>query len=211
MALDREYKIDAPTHKCQQCGRVFGVGDEYYSAVVETAEENRLDRHDFCPGCWKPEAQVFYSFWKTRVPEPQPDSDRGPRLVDMGRLVELFEHLAEATDVQAQRFRYVLALVLMRKRRLKILESRRLADGGETLSLRETGTDRRFTVSSPRLSEEEIRSVADRLREILDMPERWDQIQAEADSVASESTAEAAGQPDTSNDAESEKAGDGDA
>ena len=177
MALDREYKIGAPSRHCHTCERVFGVGDEYYSVVVETAQEDHLARQDFCPGCWKPDAGAYFSFWKARVPEPEAAAQRGPRLVDLGRLLQLFEHLADSPDEQAQRFRYVLALVLMRKRRLKIVESRRIAGGrGEALTLRETGSERRHEVSCPSISDEEIRSVADRLREILDMPDKWDQL-----------------------------------
>jgi hypothetical protein len=109
----------------------------------------------------------------------------------MGRLMQLFEHLADAPDDQAQRFRYVLALVLMRKRRLKILETRRLSGGrGEVLTLREPVTQKQHVVNCPSVTEEEIRSVADRLRDILDMPERWDNpTAAEAPAVASEAPA----------------------
>jgi hypothetical protein len=202
--LDREYKIGTPSRQCLACAKVFGVGDEYFSAVAETAEEDRLERQDFCPGCWKAD-QAYFSFWKTRVPEPGQSVQHGPRLVDMGRLLQLFEHLADAPDEPAQRFRYVLALVLMRKRRLRILESRRLPGGGEKLTLREVGTQRVHEVSCPNISEEEIRSVADRLGEILDMPEKWDQVQtteaeaapADASSAATDSAAndEPAGEP----------------
>ena len=179
MPLDREYKIGAPSHHCHTCERGFAIGDEYYSAVVETAQEDHLARHDFCPQCWKPGEGAYFSFWKARVPEPEQPVQRGPRLVDLGRLMQLFEHLADSPDEQVQRFRYVLALVLMRKRRLKIVESRRTAGGrGEALVLRETGSERRHQVSCPSISDDEIRSVADRLREILDMPDKWDQLQA---------------------------------
>ena len=194
--MDREFKIEASSHRCHTCQRVFAVGEEYFSAVTETQEEDRLARHDFCPACWGPESAACFSFWKTRVPEPETPNDRGPRLVDMGRLMQLFEHLADALNVQAQRFRYVLALVLMRKSRLKILESRRLSGGrGEELTLREPGTQRQHVVLCPSVTEDEIRSVADRLREILDMPERWDQVQAApADVPAAEPAAPASPQ-----------------
>ena len=150
------------------------MNEEYYSAVVETAQENLLERHDFCGPCWKPPEGGYFSYWKTHVPEPGPDLRRGPRLIDMGRLMELFEHLADSEDVQARRFRYVLALVLMRKRRLKVVESRRLKDGGEEQTQREPGTQRTHAVSAPPVTEDEIRSVTDRLREVLDLPEKWD-------------------------------------
>jgi hypothetical protein len=189
MALDREYRIGASARKCQACERVFCVGDEYFSAVAETKEDDLFERRDLCPACWKPEA-AYFSFWKTRVSVPEQAQTHGPR-IDMGRLLQLFEHLAESPDEKAQRFRYVLALVLMRKRRMRILESKRLPGGGEKLTLREVGTGRTHEIACPSISEEEIRSVADRLREILDMPEKWDQVQTAEAAPAAESAAKA--------------------
>ena len=185
MALEREYKIESSARQCSQCDRAFGVGEEYYSAVVETEEEARLARRDFCPACWQPETQTFFSFWKTSVPAPEPT--RGPRLIDFTRLLRLFERLEQSEDEENRRFRYVLALVLMRKRRLRLLSSRRTGSGrAETLTLREVGGDRQHTVQNPGLSDEEVQGVADRLREILDMPEQWEEEDAgEGESDAS--------------------------
>jgi hypothetical protein len=180
MALEKDYKIVASSRACHACGRRFDVGDAYYSAVVEADGEEMFARCDFCPDCWDPADGDYFSFWKTRVPEPPPDRSGGPRLVDLGRLMQLFEHLADADQDHAQRFRYVLALVLMRKKRLRLLEQRRLAGGrGEELTLREPGTGRRHVVTCRSLSEDEICSVTERLGEVLDMPEKWDRIEAE--------------------------------
>ena len=46
MALDREYNISASSHACQGCARTFGVGDEYYSAVLEVEGDEMFARHD---------------------------------------------------------------------------------------------------------------------------------------------------------------------
>ena len=185
MALDREYKITASSHACQACDRRFAIGDAYYSAILEVDGDEMFARHDFCTDCWNPDAAEYFSFWKTRVPEPEQPRRRGPQLVDLARLMELFEHLGDAQEDRALRFRYVLALVLMRKRRLKIVSSRRL-DGGraEELTLREPGTDRRHLVRGPRISDDEIRAVSNRLRDVLDMPERWDQLATNDDEPA---------------------------
>ena len=171
MAPDREYKIEASSRRCHTCQRVFIVNDDYYSAVVETAEDLFV-RQDFCPDCWNPE-HSYFSFWKTRVPEPEAAS-HGPRFVDMERLLQLFQRLEEQQEPEAQRFRYVLGLVLMRKRRLRLLSSRRLKGGsGEELTVREVGAGREYVVTCPGLSQAELAAVADRLREVLDMPEKW--------------------------------------
>ena len=176
MAPEREYKIESSARQCSACERAFGVGEEYYSAVVETEEEGRLARRDFCPACWRPDTQTFFSFWKTSVPAPEPP--RGPQLIDFARLLRLFERLEESADEENRRFRYVLALVLMRKRRLRLISLRRLGGRAEILTLREVGGDRQHTVQNPGLSDEEIQGVADRLRDILDMPERWEEEDA---------------------------------
>ena len=176
MAPEREYQIESSARQCSACGRAFGVGEEYYSAVVETQEEGRLARRDFCPACWQPDTQTYFSFWKTSVPAPEPA--HGPRLIDFTRLLRLFERLQESEDEENRRFRYVLALVLMRKRRLRLISLRRLGGRAEILTLREVGGDRQHTVQNPGLSDEEVQGVADRLREILDMPERWEEEEA---------------------------------
>ena len=202
MAIEREYKVESSSRRCSGCERAFGVGDEYYSAVVETDQENFLARRDFCPACWErrkggavlpgegERPLLFFSFWKTRIPEPK-DQGRGPRLIDLERLLALFERLGESQDPGAQRFRYVLALALMRKRRLRLVSSRRLGGPsatlgtalspskggkrGEEMVLREVGSEKTHVVLSPGLSADEMISVAGRLQEILDMPERWEQ------------------------------------
>ncbi len=179
MALDRDYKIDTSSRQCAACGRPFDVGETYVSAVVETGEEDRFERRDFCDGCWQPDG-AYFSFWRTRVPPPEPEGT-GPRLADLDRLMRLFERLGDETDDASRRFRYVLALALMRKRRLKLSASRRLPDGGEELTVRVAGTDTEFAVVAPRLTEDEVLAVADRLREILDIPESWEARDAGTD------------------------------
>jgi hypothetical protein len=44
------------------------------------------------------------------------------------------------------------------------------------MTLREVGSEKTHVVLSPGLSADEMISVAGRLQEILDMPERWEQV-----------------------------------
>jgi hypothetical protein len=93
-------------------------------------------RVDFCQGCWdqgrrpeqlSPEALglvepgiqaklAMFSFWKTTVPMPQ---QKKKLLVDDTVLVDVFQRMEGKTEPQEVRFRFVLALILMRKRLLK--------------------------------------------------------------------------------------------
>jgi len=96
-------------------------------------------RVDFCQGCWdegrrpeglSPEALglvepgpsaararlAMFSFWRTTVPLPQ---QKKKLLVDDTVLADVFQRMEGKTDPQEVRFRFVLALILMRKRLLK--------------------------------------------------------------------------------------------
>jgi hypothetical protein len=93
-------------------------------------------RVDFCEVCWgagkRPEQVsaealgvasadaasklVMFSFWKTIVPLPQ---QKKKLLVDDSVLMDVFGRMEGRTEPQEVRFRFVLALILMRKRLLK--------------------------------------------------------------------------------------------
>ena len=105
-------------------------------------EHSPFVRLDFCASCWEqghrpenlppevlglpapepayPAGPAFklemFSFWKTTVPEPQ---QKKKLLVDDSVLVDVFQRMEAKTDPQEIRFRFVLALILMRKRLLK--------------------------------------------------------------------------------------------
>jgi len=101
-------------------------------------EHSPFVRLDFCTNCWQqgrrpenlppealgitPEAAAhapkleMFSFWKTTVPEPQ---QKKKLLVDDSVLADVFQRMEGKTDPQEVRFRFVLALILMRKRLLK--------------------------------------------------------------------------------------------
>lgn len=86
-------------------------------------------RLNFCPECWNtgkrpaPPTEMF-SFWKTVVPESQ---KKAKTFVDDSVLLDLFNRLAERAEILDLQFRFVLALLLMRKRLLKY-------DGASVLS-----------------------------------------------------------------------------
>ncbi len=99
------------------------------------AEPSPFVRVDFCLACWgagtRPEelsaeareeiapgspGLEMFSFWKTTVPLPQ---QKKKLLVDDAVLMDVFQRMEGKSQPQEIRFRFVLALILMRKRLLK--------------------------------------------------------------------------------------------
>ena len=97
-----------------------------------------------------------------------PEGGKKPDIViDETVLIDLFERLAEDDRPQRVAFRYILALVLLRKRTLQLI-GREDEDDGEIWLLRFKGTDGEpIRVKNPGIAEKEIHHLSDQLGEIL--------------------------------------------
>ncbi len=82
-------------------------------------------------------------------------------------LCTLFERLAEATEPAKVNFRFVLGLILMRKR-LVIYDSTRHEDGGRDVwVVRMKGRDDRLDLFDPKLDENQVLQVSQQLGQVL--------------------------------------------
>lgn len=113
-----EYRIERLTQGCAGCGREFQVEEEFHSSIQNTGE--CFQRQDFCASCFT-EERIANSFsrWKTRILKP--DRPQAARL-DLVRIRDFLEKLIQSEDPRHQEMSYVLALILMRKKKLKIAD-----------------------------------------------------------------------------------------
>jgi hypothetical protein len=156
-----EWEINRPLGQCCGSGKKIKYGEEYFGALVET--EQGLQRRDFCVDYWESEKPSVFCFWKTRLPHPD---QKKQIFVDDQMLMAFFERLAEETEQEKINFRFVLALVLMRKRRLKY-DSSRTQDGKEIWCLRIVGDKQTVEMVNPHLDEEQIKQLSSQIGEIL--------------------------------------------
>ena len=161
--MPQDYRIVRSEKKCASCGREFQENETYCSALYDKGVE--FERLDFCADCWSGGTPEMFSFWQTRVP---PKEEKKKLLVDDEVIMDFFVRLQDATDELKVNFRYILALVLMRKKRLKFKDVRR-TDDGEFLVLdlpRNGGT---YEVLNPDLTEDKIAQVTDEVGKILNV------------------------------------------
>ncbi|HLF92636.1 MAG TPA: hypothetical protein VJB14_04190 [Planctomycetota bacterium] len=109
-----EWKINKRGRACSACARPFKSEEEHYSGIVEV--EGRFERRDVCLPCWAQKPELF-SFWKTRMPRREEK-----RLEDVNAMQEFFKKLVEkpSDDPSRQKITYLTALLLSRKRRLRL-------------------------------------------------------------------------------------------
>jgi len=159
-----DWEVNKPLGQCFGSGRKIEHGEEYFGALV-VAEEG-LQRQDFCAEYWESEKPDVFCHWKTKLPEP---GQKKQLFVDDQMLMTFFERLARETDQEKIDFRFVLTLILMRKRLLKYDESR-TEDGKEIWRLRIPGdrsAEGLVEVVNPHLDEEQIEQLSSQIGEIL--------------------------------------------
>ena len=156
-----ELEIDKPLGQCYGTGNKIEYGEEYFGSLVET--EQGLERRDFCTDYWQNEKPDVFCFWKSRI--PRPDENR-QIFIDDDMLFAFFERLAAETEPERLNFRFVLALILMRKRKLKY-DSSRSENGKEVWRLRVVGSGDFVDVINTHLDSEQIEQLSSQLGQIL--------------------------------------------
>lgn len=161
-----DWNISKSTRRCSQCNKEFAESEIYFSILLD--EPAGLVRQDFCSVCWTASSQPRanqLSFWKTEV--PRADAPK-KMFVDDAVIFDFFKRLeGEEEDAAKRNFRYILALMLMRKKLLKFKDVKR-ADGKEYIILRRSRTEEEHRVLNPSLTDEETEQVRIELSRILE-------------------------------------------
>jgi len=156
-----QWQIQRSNGKCAGTGRTLQPEEEYYAALVD--KKNCFERCDYSLDYWQENKPQVFCFWKTRI---LPLNQKKKIWVDDAILINLFERLAEQQESQKIHFRFVLALILMRKRLLKYEDSQK--DGEKEIwKMRFSREKEIHQVINPHLEEEQIQQLAQELRTIL--------------------------------------------
>jgi hypothetical protein len=158
----RDYDIKPPSLHCAASGRVLQPGEPYYSVLAEAAEG--FERRDFAADVWAGPPQGAIGFWRAKVPDLS--GPKRPKPIDDGVLLNFFERLAGETDDMRIKFRYILALLLMRRKLVKLVDAAS-QQGRETIVVRVVVGGDEHQVVNPGLSEEQFADVQQQLEQLL--------------------------------------------
>src|SRR5437870_13303588 len=156
-----EYQIEANTRRCVVSGRELKPGEKYYSVLTD--EGGKFQRRDYSCECWQGPPAGAFSFWAGRIPAA--DDTRRPK-IDDDMLLDCFQRLEGDADAGRVNFRYVLALLLMRRKRFQFEEAR-LEGEQEYLVLRCAKTGHLYRVINPLLGEVEMAAVQEEVFKVL--------------------------------------------
>ena len=156
------YEISRPHGRCHVTGNPIEAGTRFMAALRETP--GGFERIDVALEAWPQFDRLdVLAHWQTVMPRPE---QKKKLFVDDQVLCELFERLGPALEATKVSFRFVLGLILMRKRMLIYETSRSEADR-EIWSVRFKGRDDRMDLTNPQLDEQQVLEVSQQLGEIL--------------------------------------------
>ncbi|GBD36761.1 hypothetical protein HRbin36_01889 [bacterium HR36] len=159
--LGAQYRIQESTRRCARTGRELQPGEVCYSVLYE--RDGQLVREDYSVEAWQGPPAGAFCFWRARVPPVE----RKPRIVySDDTLWDCFLQLADRQEPQLLQMRYVLALLLIRRKRLRLLAVD-WRDGTELLRLRCPRTRQDYEVLNPGLSEGDLELVQQQIQELL--------------------------------------------
>jgi len=158
-----DWRIHRREGQCSICQRPFQEGDVLFSLLQ--VRSDRLLREDACTECFQrpKEGEADVLFWRTRH-----TLDRKQRFaVDFEAIEELFLALEGHLEGRPAELRYLLSLLLLRKKRLKLVGVRRHASG-ETLCLRRPRRQEEFEVPVFELDSERAQALKAELARVFE-------------------------------------------
>ncbi|MFG0318789.1 MAG: hypothetical protein ACF8XB_16065 [Planctomycetota bacterium JB042] len=160
-----DYAIRKPSEACFACEAPFEKGQEHFSAIL--LEEEEPARRDFCVACFdgrERDPEREFAFWKTRRTVGGPER----RPVDFNTLRELFFRMAESHAGEYRKLCYLLGLVLLRKRVVK-LEEFVTEQGRDYLVVTTKSRPEPLRLEAPELVPAEFEELRDKLKALLDV------------------------------------------
>lgn len=159
--MQQEWNVEHQAGQCSVTGTGFEEGEEFFSVLFEDGDSFR--RADYSIDAWKGPPEGSFCHFKSRVPVKQ----KKKRLfVDNEVLINFFTRLSEEEEPVRIQFRFVLALILMRKRLLRY-DSSAVEDGREVWQMTLLSEKSSHEVVNPQLSDDQIDGVSEQLGAVL--------------------------------------------
>ncbi len=162
-----EWNIQSRGRICSACGKNFADKETYHTLLYDDKAE--FSRLDICQACWTAQYQEgarerkgFISYWHGVYEAPPPPTDP----IQKETAESLLRKLIELNDPRYAAAGYILAVMLERKRLLKVKEQL-VKDGRRLFIYEQPGTGDVFTIADPNLQLDQLEQVQHDVADLL--------------------------------------------
>jgi len=159
--------MPARASHCSACGHLFEENESIWSALLPSEARGPQVRRDHCATCWKAVTPGGAIWWrgsaaKGNAAEAARQKEQGLLALVQGEEPNPEEAGSPQSPEEVLARRYAAALALWRLRKLR-LEQVIPAPTGEILRFRLSGSQKRFDVAHPGISEDRLRNMEEDL------------------------------------------------
>ncbi len=123
-----DFEIQRCTRHCAATGRELSPGETFYSVLIDRGSS--VERCDYSEAAWTDPPSDAIGWWKTQLPDPKAQRKQwAPNEV----MLRLFDELADQPD--RHDLRYVLALLLVRRRVMRLEEAEQDSPDSDLVTL----------------------------------------------------------------------------
>lgn len=163
-----EWNIQSRASACESCAQPFADKQSLHTLLFDEAPE--LRRMDVCENCWQNQfsqgardRKGFLSHWQTIYEAPTPQVDA----IHKDTAETLLRKLIEQNDPRYAPAGYILAVMLERKRILKVKEQI-VRDGKRVFIYEQPKTGDVFTIADPNLRLDQLEQVQRDVAQLLE-------------------------------------------
>jgi len=163
--ITAEWTIQARAHECAATGKSFTDGESFYALLFD--EPAGFRREDLSEEAFKArpdDAAQPFSFWRMKYTPPPPPA---PEPLGKQTAEDLLRHYMTDPAPEHASVRFLLAVMLERKRVLKEIETRRGEDGKLMRIYEHPKTGEVFVIPDPELRLDELQAVQTQMAAIL--------------------------------------------
>ncbi len=160
-----DWTIQTRNDRCAVTGHAFADGEFFFTLLFDGKDGFR--REDLCEAAWKERASAApqpFSFWRAKFQAPSP-----PKPEPLGKQTaeDLLRRYMNEPLPQLANARYILAVMLERKRMLREIEARRSDDGTLLRIYEHSKTGEVFVIPDPQLRLDQVAGVQDEIAALL--------------------------------------------
>ncbi len=172
MAIIQDWKIRSTTAQCELTEKPFEDGEDFYTCIFDDPESDGFIRKDYSEASWRQvrseEGPQPFSFWKSTYKAPEPEVDE--KRIEDTSAEGMLRRFIEEDDSRTEHARYILALMLERKKTLIPTDCQEMEDR-KLLFYEHAENSDVFIVADPGLKLDEIEEVQKEVAELLAVEE----------------------------------------
>ena len=176
MALIEPWSIKARAHVCAVTERHFEDGESFYTAIFPDPESSGYLRKDFSLDAWEnrgKDQDAPFSFWQSSYRAPVKEAEVE---ITEESPEDLLRRLIEEDEEHTENVRYILAVMLERKKQLVEVDNQPIANGIIRIYEHRKSGDV-FLVKDPNIALDQVEKLQDEVAILLETGGRVPEVE----------------------------------